>query len=144
MAGHKLSAKVEEEIVFMEHLVVECGTISRRVEEYATATKHLESAVQQITRSLSQIRQRAMMKNLGAVADYAGMLGVQASRGSQLQRTRTLREGVTNFKVMLERVMKATIAADLRVRAEAEKGFAADRAERAAVQAAAPTKEGAS
>ena len=129
MAGRKLSAKTEEEVVFMEHLLTQCAHLTKLVEEYAVMKKNPEAAVQVITRQLSQIRQQAMIKNLGPVADYAGMLSVAAGRGSQMQRTRVMREGVVGFKQLLERTMKATIDADQRVRAEAEHERAVERGE---------------
>lgn len=143
MAGRKLSAKTEEEVVFMEHLLLQCDGLSRKIEEYAACkTKSAEGMVQTITRHLSQIRQQAMMKNLGPLADAAGTLGILASRGSQMQRTRTMREGVVNFKQLLERVMKAAIDADGRVRAEAERVIADGKAAKAA--SAPKTPEGGS
>lgn len=129
MAGRKLSAKTEEEVVFMENLLTQCAHLTKLVEEYAAMKKNAEAAVQVITRQLSQIRQQAMIKNLGPVADYAGMLSVAAGRGSQMQRTRVMREGVVGFKQLLERTMKATIDADQRVRAEAEHERAVERGE---------------
>ena len=129
MAGRKLSAKTEEEVVFMEQLLTQCAHLTKLVEEYAVMKKNPEAAVQVITRQLSQIRQQAMIKNLGPVADYAGMLSVAAGRGSQMQRTRVMREGVVGFKQLLERTMKATIDADQRVRAEAEHERAVERGE---------------
>jgi len=129
MAGRKLSAKTEEEVVFMENLLTQCAHLTKLVEEYAVMKKNPEAAVQVITRQLSQIRQQAMIKNLGPVADYAGMLSVAAGRGSQMQRTRVMREGVVGFKQLLERTMKATIDADQRVRAEAEHERAVERGE---------------
>jgi uncharacterized protein YaaR (DUF327 family) len=130
MAGRKLSAKTEEEVVFMEHMLLQCDTLTRKIEEYAACkTKASEGMVQVIVRQLSQLRQQAMMKNLGPLADAAGTLGILSSRGSQVQRTRTMREGVVNFKQLIERVMKAAIDADARVRAEAEKALANQKAE---------------
>lgn len=118
MAGRKLSAKVEEEIVFMESLLRRCDALARPIEEYATAHKNAEGHSQTVVRALAEMRQHAMMKNLGPVADAAGTLSIQCNRGSQLMRSRTMREGVAAFKVLIERTMKAAIEADLRVSAE--------------------------
>ncbi|HWO87986.1 MAG TPA: hypothetical protein VNL98_02430 [Gemmatimonadales bacterium] len=135
MAGRKLSAKVEEEVVFMENLLLQCDHLLRKAEEYAAAKKEADSISQQIVRQLQQIRQQAMMKNLGPLADQAGGLSVQCARGSQTMRARTMREGITGFKVMLERVMKATIEADQRQRHEEELRRAAEKeAEKAAAE----------
>lgn len=108
----------------MEMLLLQCGTLARKVEEYGASKKNTESQVQSIVRELSFIRQKAMMKNLGMVADAAGGLSMQAGRGSQTQRTRVLRDGVITFKQLLERVMKATIDADGRKRHENEAAMA--------------------
>jgi hypothetical protein len=141
MAGRKLSAKTEEEVVFMEHLLAQCDHLNKLVEEYSAASKGTEALVQVITRTLSQIRQRAMIANLGAVADQAGTLGIAAGRGSQMQRTRTLRDGIVGFKQLLERTMKATIDADARQRATDEKKRV-DAKAAAAPWETPPTKEG--
>ena len=114
MAGRKLGSKAEEEVVWMENVLIQLGNLNKKVEEYAMAKKGADSLLQPITRQLSNIRQQGMMKNLGPLADSAGMLGVAAGRGSQTQRTRVLREGLVSFKQLLERVMKATIDADVR------------------------------
>ena len=118
MAGRKLSAQTEEEVMFMEQLLLRCDTLTRKVEEYSATTKNPESLVATIIRELSIIRQQAMIKGLGSIADSAGGLGIQAGRGSQTQRTRVLREGINSFKQLLERVTKATIGADERKRHE--------------------------
>ena len=136
MAGKKLSAKTEEEIVFMEHMLLQCDGMNRKVEEYAACkTKAAEGMVQTIIRHFSQFRQQAMQKNLGPLADAAGTLGILCGRGSQVQRSRTMREGLINFKQLIERMMKAAIEADARARAEDEKAIAARKA-------AQPTQEG--
>jgi hypothetical protein len=124
MAGRKLSAKTEEEVIFMEQLLLRCDTLTRKVEEYAATTKNPESLVAAINRELSIIRQKAMMKNLGSIGDAAGGLGMQAGRGSQFQRARILRDGLVSLKQLLERVMKATIGADERARHENEAAMA--------------------
>ncbi len=128
MAGRKLSAKTEEEVVFMENLLVQCDHLKKLVEEYAAAKKGTEALVQVITRTLAQIRQRAMIANLGPLADQAGMLGIAAGRGSQVQRTRVLRDGIAGFKQVIERTMKAAIDADARHRHEEDTKRAAAKA----------------
>jgi hypothetical protein len=122
MAGLKLSAKAQEELEFLESLVTECSHLLALTETYAGGKgASQDQAFQTITRTLSQIRQKAMIKNLGPIADAAGMLGVAAQRGSVVQRARTLREGLASYKVNCERTMKALVAADQRERHEQEK-----------------------
>lgn len=138
MAGQKLSSKTEEEIVFMQHMLLQCDGLTRKVEEYAACkTKAVDSMVQAIVRQLSQFRQQAMQKNLGPLADAAGTLSVLCGRGSQPMRTRTMREGVVNFKILLERMMKAAIQADERERHEKNRLLDIERAKTAAVKDAA-------
>ncbi len=120
MAGRKLSAKAEEEVVFMENLLLQCDHLLHKAEEYATARKGADDISTQIVRQLAQVRQNAMIRNLGPVADEAGRLSIQCGRGSQPMRSRVMREGIGGFKVMLERTMKATIEADQRQRHEEE------------------------
>lgn len=146
MAGQKLSAKTEEEIVFMENMLLQCDHLNRKIEEYAACkTKAADGMVQTIIRHLSQFRQQAMQKNLGPLADAAGTLSILCGRGAQMQRTRTMREGIINFKQLIERMMKAAVDADLRARAEVEKVMAtraADARRAADAAKAADPKEG--
>src|SRR5437868_15350883 len=117
MAGQKLSSKTEEEVVFMQNMLLQCDGITRKVEEYAACkTKAADGMVATIVRRLSQFRQQAMQKNLGPLADAAGTLSILCGRGSQMQRSRIMRDGMVNFKILIERMMKAQIAADLRER----------------------------
>ncbi|HEY2805124.1 MAG TPA: hypothetical protein VGI92_04620 [Gemmatimonadales bacterium] len=140
MAGQKLSAKTEEEIVFMEHMLLQCDGLTRKVEEYANCkTKAADGMTQPIVRHLSQFRQQAMQKNLGPLADAAGTLSILCGRGSQMQRSRVMREGLINFKVLIERMMKAAVDADVRARAEAERVMLGEKAvARAKAQDATP------
>lgn len=117
MATMKLSAIAAEEYEFLEGVTRKCDHITSLVEQYAGAGKGADIFLQQMTRTLSQVRQQAMAKNLGFVADHAGMLGIAAARGSQLQRARTIREGTIALKQLLERTMKALADSDKRVQA---------------------------
>ncbi len=123
----KLSAKAQEEVEFLEHVLKTCAHLTSMVEQFASAKakSSMDMYQQQIVRALTQLRQHAMIKNLGFVADAAGILGVAAARGSQVARTRVLREGSVSLKQLVERTMKATIDADHRQRAEKEKEAAA-------------------
>ncbi len=126
MAGLKLSAKAQEEHDFLEGLLKECDHLLALTEQYAGGKGASQDQVfQLITRTLGHIRQKAMIKNLGPIADAAGMLAVAAARGSIIQRARTLREGVSSYKQNVERTMKALIGADQREKAEQEKVMAA-------------------
>ena len=140
MAGIKLSGKVAEEIAFMENMLLQCGGITRKIEEYAACkTKAADGMVQTIIRQLSQFRQQAMQKNLGPLADAAGTLSILCGRGSQMQRSRIMRDGMVNFKILIERMMKAQIGADVRQRAESEKVMADNKVIAAAAKAKATT-----
>jgi hypothetical protein len=131
MAGRKLSAKTEEEVVFLEHVITEITHLKAKTEEYAGSKKG-EDIVAGIIRQLTQIRQRAMIKNLGPIADAAGILAVAAGRGSPVQRARVLREGLVTYEQNVERTMKALIGADAREKAEAQKVIEARKAADAA------------
>ena len=120
MAG-KMGAKAQEEYEFLEHVTKQCDHMLGLVEQYAAANKGADIFLTQITRPLGHIRQNAMIKNLGFIADHAGMLGVAAGRGSQMQRARTLREGIGGLKSLVERTMKAVADLDKRERAEKDK-----------------------
>jgi hypothetical protein len=131
----QLSAKAQEEVEYLELVLRNCAHLNALVEQYAGAKNKNASDMytQQITRTLTQMRQNAMAKNRGFIADAAGTLGVAAVRGSQLQRCRTLREGVVSLRQLVERTSKATVDADHRLKAEKEKDAAA--AKDAAAQA---------
>lgn len=125
MAGLKLSAKAQEEVEFLDGVIKKCDHMLGLVEQYAGANKGADIFLSQITRELGHIRQNAMIKNLGFVADHAGMLGVAAGRGSQMQRARTMREGLAALKSLSERTMKAVVDTDKRERAQKEREAAA-------------------
>ena len=130
MAGRKLSAKTEEEVGFLEQVIVELGHLNKQTEDYASFKgKNDGDLVMAIIRQLQQIRQNGMVKNLGPIADQAGILSVSANRGSKTQRVRVLREGLASYKQAIERTIKAMIDADQRHAAE-------DEAERARTKAA--------
>jgi hypothetical protein len=134
MAGVKLGAKAQEEVDFLENVLKQISHLAALAEQFAGAKQKgaMDMYLSQITRTLTHLRQTAMIKNLGFVADAAGMLGVAAMRGSQVQRTRVLREGMMSLKQLVERTMKATVDADHRERAEKEKELAAEKAAAAA------------
>ena len=116
MAGQKLSAKVSETVEFLDYMLIQCDHLAHAVEEYASAKKpaQIEWVRQQISRDLGHLRQRAMVKNLGVLADEAGRLGVAASTGgSQAMKIRVLRDGVISLKATVERFRKAKVDADV-------------------------------
>jgi hypothetical protein len=108
MAGGKMGAIAGEEIVYLEKMLRQCDGLHRQIEEYASAKKNADSYSTAIARELQRIRQVAMMKNLGFVADAAGGLGMQASRGgSPTMKARALREGIVSFRALIERTIKS-------------------------------------
>lgn len=127
MAGQKLSAKAQEELEFLEGLVGKTSHLLALTEQYVGAKKggQQEQIFSTIVHTLQHFRQNAMIRNLGPIADAAGMLAVAANRGSVVQRARMLREGLSSYKVNIERTMKALVGADLRERAENAKVMAA-------------------
>ncbi len=113
MPGLKLSAKAQETVEYLETLLKECDHFASLVEQYASARTNPDQLSGQLARELGQLRQKAMIKNLGFVADTAGQLGVQAGRsGSQPMKSRVLRDGVASLKALVERTVRATIQAD--------------------------------
>ena len=132
MAGGKLSGKATETVEFLDYVLRQCDHLAVNVEEYASARKSTQAdwARQSIARELGHLRQRAMVRNLGVLADEIGRLAVQAGGGGSPQmRTRILRDGVVSLKAACARMRRATV--------EADKGDQAERAE-----AKAPTSEG--
>lgn len=116
MAGEKLSAKATETVEFLDYMLVQCDHLAHAAEEYASAKKpaQIEWVRQQISRDLGHLRQRAMVKNLGVLADEAGRLGVAASTGgSQAMKTRILRDGVAALRAAVDRFRKAKVDADV-------------------------------
>ena len=115
MAGQKLSAKASETVEFLDYLLRQCDLLVSQIEDYASARKPATAdwIRSQIARELGHLRQRAMVKNLGVVADEVGRLGIQASTsGSQQMKSRVLREGIASLRAAVERRRKATVDAD--------------------------------
>jgi hypothetical protein len=115
MAGGKLSAKATETVEFLDYIIHQCDHLATNVEEFASAKKSMQAdwARQMIARELGHLRQRAMVKNLGVLADEIGRLAVQASGGgSQQTKSRLLRDGVSSMKAACERFRKGTIDSD--------------------------------
>ena len=115
MAGGKLSAKATETVEFLDYIIRQCDHLASNVEEFASAKKPAQAdwARQGIHRELGHLRQRAMVKNLGVLADEIGRLAVQAGGGgSQQMKTRILRDGVGSMKAACERMRKGTVDAD--------------------------------
>ena len=115
MAGGKLSAKVSETVEFLDYVLRQCDHLATAVEEYASAKKSAQAdwARQTIARELGHLRQRAMVRNLGVLADEIGRLAVHAGGGgSQGMKTRILRDGVSSMKAACERMRKGMIDAD--------------------------------
>jgi hypothetical protein len=160
MAGQKLSAKHQELVEYLETLLRECDHFASLVEQYAAAKTNADQYSTLLSRELAQLRQKAMMRNVGFVADQAGQLSVVASRGgSAMMKSRMLRDGVVSLKALIERTIKGTIQADegekrekeflaqkvAKAQAEAVKArvIAEEEKEAAKKAAAAPPKTGA-
>ncbi|OYV67627.1 MAG: hypothetical protein B7Z72_09380 [Gemmatimonadetes bacterium 21-71-4] len=127
----KLSAKATETIEYLETLLKEADHFAALVEQFAAArTKGSDLYATQLSRELGQLRQKAMMRNLGFVADTAGQLSVMASRGgSPMMKGRILRDGVVAFKSLVERTIKGTMVAD--ESEQKEKAYLAEKAKKA-------------
>ena len=122
----KLSAKASETVEFLDYLLRQCELLVSQIEDYASAKKPATAdwIRSQIARELGHLRQRAMVKNLGPLADDVGRLGIQASTsGSQQMKSRVLREGISSLKAAVERRRKATLdldAAEMKARKDAD------------------------
>ncbi len=115
MAGEKLSVKATETVEFLDYVISQCDHLAGDVEEFAVAKQSSQADFlrQGIARELGHLRQRALQRNLGVVADEIGRLAVQAGGGgSQQMKTRLLRDGVGAMRAACERMRKATIDAD--------------------------------
>jgi hypothetical protein len=116
MAGEKLSAKTTETVEFLDYVIRQCDHLASDVEQYAVAKKSAQADFmrQGIARELGHMRQRAMARNLGVLADEIGRFAVQAGGGgSQQTKTRFLRDGVVALRAACERMRKATIDSDV-------------------------------
>ena len=134
MPSLKLSAKAEEAVEYLEQLLKETDHFASLVEQFAAARKDADAYSGQLSRELGRLRQKAMGRNLGFVADTAGQLSVMASRGgSPMMKGLVLRDGVASFRALLERTIKATIQAD--ESAQREKAYLAEKALKAQAEA---------
>jgi hypothetical protein len=143
----KMSAKATETVEFLDYLLRQCVLLDSQIEDYAAAKKPATAdwIRSQIARELGHLRQRAMVKNLGPLADDVGRLGIQASTsGSQQMKSRVLREGIGSLKAAVERRRKGTLDADaLEMKADKDADAAAKAAREApdaAPAAAGPTE----
>jgi hypothetical protein len=119
MAVLKPSAKSTETVEYLEALLRETDHFGALVEQFAAAQKGSEMYASQVSRQLAQLRQKAMMRNLGFIADAAGQLSVMASRGgSPMMKGRMLRDGVVSFRALIQRTIRATVTADESVQKE--------------------------
>ena len=134
MAGQKMSAKATEAVEYLETLLKECDHFASLVEQFAAAKKNADMYSVQLSRELGQLRQKAMARNIGFVADSAGQLGVAASRGgSPTMKARVLRDGVLSLRALIERTIKGTQQAD--ESEKKEKQFLAEKAAKAQAEA---------
>jgi hypothetical protein len=116
MAGQKLSTKATETVEFLDYVIAQCEHLASDVEEFAVAKKSAQAdwVRQGIARELGHLRQRAMARNLGVLADEIGRFAVQAGgSGSPQMKTRLLRDGVAAMRAACERMRKGTIDADV-------------------------------
>ena len=134
MAVLKPSGKTAETVEYLEGLLKQVDHFGALVEQFAAAKKGADMYSAQVSRELGQLRQKAMMRNLGFIADAAGQLGVMASRGgSPMMKARVLRDGVVALHALIERTIKGTITAD--ESGQKEKAFQAEKAVKAEVEA---------
>jgi hypothetical protein len=111
--AQKLTAKNQELVDYLDTLLREMDHFASLVEQYAAAKSNPDQYSSQVSRELAQLRQKAMMRNIGFVADSAGQLSVAASRGgSPMMKARMLRDGVVSLRALIERTIKGTIQAD--------------------------------
>ena len=130
----KLTAKNQELVDYLETLLREMDHFASLVEQYAAAKSNPDQYSTLLSRELAQLRQKAMMRNIGFVADAAGQLSVAASRGgSPMMKARMLRDGVVSLRALIERTIKGTIQADEGEKREKE--FQAQKAAKAQAEA---------
>lgn len=73
----------------------------------------IEGICTSIARELSQLRQRAMAANVGAVADAAGGMAVLAGRGGGLpMKVRGLTEGTVGLLMQLDQFLKQAMTVE--------------------------------
>ncbi|HVO34196.1 MAG TPA: hypothetical protein VMT21_01450 [Gemmatimonadales bacterium] len=134
MPGQKLSAKNEELVGYLDSLLKEMDHFAALVEQFAGAKSNADQYSSQLSRELAQLRQKAMMRNVGFVADSAGQLSVAASRGgSPMMKSRVLRDGVVSLRALIERTIKGVLQADEGEKREKE--FQAQKAAKAQAEA---------
>jgi hypothetical protein len=75
-------AKATETIEYLETLLKESDHFASLVEQFCAAKKNADMYSGLLSRELGQLRQKAMARNIGFVADSAGQLAVAASRAT--------------------------------------------------------------
>ena len=88
-------------VAHTHHLVQELGA------NRAAPAKALDKICELIARDMSQMRQRALLSNIGTIADVAGALAVMAARGGGMSmKLRGLEDGVHSLRIQLEHALK--------------------------------------
>lgn len=86
----------------------------------AAPTQILARICESIARDMSQMRQRALTKNIGTIADVAGALAVMAARGGGMSlKLRGLEDGVHSLRIQLDHALK--MASTIEKKAPVEK-----------------------
>ena len=85
----------------------------------AAPAKVLARICESIARDMSQMRQRALTKNIGTIADVAGALAVMAARGGGMSmKIRGLEDGVHSLRIQLDHAHKMTSMIEKKAPAE--------------------------
>jgi hypothetical protein len=85
----------------LKHLVVELEA------NRAGQTRNIQQLSERIVNEASQMRQRALTANIGAIADIAGGMSVMAGRGGGINmKIRALGEAVNSLYMQLDAVLK--------------------------------------
>jgi hypothetical protein len=111
--GTKLSAKAQERIDFLDKVAKKLDRLHSLTEQLAAAKSGGDQLSSQIARECQQLRQGAIINNLGPLADAVGQMGMAVKRGGSPQtKARALREGMSSARPMVERLIKATLEAE--------------------------------
>jgi hypothetical protein len=85
----------------LKHLVVELEA------NRAGQTRIIQQLSEKIVNEASQMRQRALTANIGAIADIAGAMSVMAGRGGGIiMKIRVLGDAVNSLYMQLDAVLK--------------------------------------
>jgi hypothetical protein len=120
MAG-KLRPQTQQKLAILAEFVLQLQRVHGLVEKFATTRGDPDPYVMPIRRAFQQLKMKFMGAGLDAQSQLCGSMEMAVSRGgSQLTKSRILREGVGSLRFQLELEQRSLVSADMSLHDEAK------------------------